>query len=72
MAKKNTKSQAQKAAAAKSRKPANKTAKTNNKQQEPLIVPARLVISLVCIGLFIIFLVIFLQPDGILVKDVQG
>ncbi len=69
MAKKNTKSHAQKAAAAKSKKSAQKTAKSQKNEKEHVIVPARLVIALTCIALFVVFLVIFLQPDGLLVKN---
>ncbi len=80
MAEHKAKSQAEKAALAKKNKAASsktaqssKSKKTNGKEQEEkFLVPFRLVTSLICLALFILFLVIFLQPDGALVKLFQG
>ena len=80
MADKNSRSQAQKAAEKKTKNAAagkntksgkgNKTAE--NTQEDKILIPTRLVTSVICIALFILFLVIFLQPDGALVKLFQG
>ena len=80
MAEHKPKSQAEKAALAKKSKTASsksaqnsKNKKTNAKEQEEkILVPFRLITSLICLALFILFLVIFLQPDGALVKLFQG
>ncbi len=80
MADKKAKSQAEKAAQARKSKSGasskasqnSKTKKAANDQEEKLIVPLRLITSLICLALFVLFLVIFLQPDGALVKLFQG
>lgn len=74
MAEKKTKSQADKAAAAK-KKNSNSTSvkkgKTANKAPEPALqIPIRAITALICLALFILFLVIFLKPDGFLVEKV--
>jgi len=80
MAEQKPKSQAEKAALAKkSKASASKSAQnTKNKkgnekkQEDKILIPFRLVTSLICLALFVLFLVIFLQPDGALVKLFQG
>ncbi len=81
MAENKPKSQAEKAAQAKRAKAAN-TAKSSQsgkskkgkapEQEEKILIPFRLITSVICLALFILFLVIFLQPDGALVKLFQG
>ena len=67
MAKKQTKPSGSKTSAAK------KTTKNSRKQEDTsLNIPVRLITSLVCVTLFILFLVIFLQPEGALVKLLQS
>ena len=67
MAKKQTKTSGSKTSAAK------KTTKNARKQEDTsLNIPVRLITSLVCVTLFILFLVIFLQPEGALVKLLQS
>ena len=67
MAKKQTKTSGSKSSAAK------KTTKNARKQEDTsLNIPVRLITSLVCVTLFILFLVIFLQPEGALVKLLQS
>ena len=80
MADKNSRSQAQKAAEKKTKNAAagknTKSGKSNktaeNTQEDKILIPTRLVTSVICLALFILFLVIFLQPDGALVKLFQG
>ena len=75
MAKEKQKSQAQKAAALKQSKkaaPKKNNQKKDNKTAVPqsdFHLPTRLVSSVICIGLFLLFLIIFLTPeDGAVVK----
>ena len=79
MAEQKSKSQAEKAASAKKQNKSDKssTDKKNGKStgkpnEEQFVVPVRLITSVICLALFILFLVIFLQPDGALVKLFQG
>ena len=80
MAEKKAKTQAEKAATtkkakstSKSKQSAAKTTKSPAKApEEKVLVPFRLITSVICLALFILFLVIFLQPDGALVKLFQG
>ena len=73
MADKKTRTQAEKAAMAK-KKNASATAKkgkSNQKTQEPALqIPVRAITAVTCLVLFILFLVIFLKPDGVLVEKV--
>ena len=75
MAENKSKSQAQKAAAKKQtgksggKNSANKNKKTNQ-QQEQLVIPVRLLTSVICLGLFVLFLVIFLWPEGVVVEKI--
>ena len=78
MAEKNTKSQAERAASAKKQnKPAaaknTSTKKTAVKptEQAQTQVPVRLITAVVCLVLFILFLVIFLKPEGAVTKLLQ-
>ena len=78
MAEKNTKSQAERAASAKKQnKPAaaknTSTKKTAAKPAEQVQtqVPVRLITAVVCLVLFILFLVIFLKPEGAVTKLLQ-
>ena len=77
MAGKKTSTQAQKAAAAK-KKNRSKTAadtkknSTNSKAASQTRVPVRAITSLVCAGLFILFLVIFFEPEGAAVRLIQN
>ena len=79
MAEQKPKSQAEKAALAKKNKAsASKSAQNSRikkgnekKQEDKILIPFRLVTSLICLALFVLFLVIFLQPDGALVKLFQ-
>ena len=67
MAKKQTKTSGSKSAAAK------KSTKNDHKNADnSLNIPVRLITSVVCVALFILFLVIFLQPEGALVKLLQS
>ncbi len=78
MAEKKKKTQAEKAAMAKKQKnSAKKPATTNKKEtvkenENAFVVPVRLVTSVICIVLFILFLVIFFQPEGVAVKLLQN
>ena len=77
MADKKTKSQAEKAAMGKKQKTssAGKSAsvkKADKAAGEKVRIPVRLVTSLVCLALFVLFLVIFIQPEGILVELLQS
>ena len=71
MANQKSKSQAQKTVAKKqSAKSGNKTtpAKKNQKPQEnQFAIPVRLLTSVICLGLFIVFLMMFLFPEGIVI-----
>ena len=75
MAEEKKKSQAQKAASGKSTKKATPSKSTSSKsasrkpaaKQEQLNIPARWIASLVSICLFVVFLVMFLQPEGALI-----
>ncbi len=76
MAKTKKTSHAERAAQAKNQKkkttgkPAEKSGKSGEqKQQVHTKIPVRLISSLVCLGLFILFLVVFLQPDSALVVE---
>jgi len=75
MAEQKSKSQAQKAALAKSQK-AKDTEKAKKPEkkaaQEQTALPVRLITSVVCASLFILFLVMFLNPDGALLKLLLG
>ncbi len=73
MADKKSKSQAQKAAMGKKQKKGSTDKSTAVKKAEKQrVFPVRLITSLVCLVLFVLFLVMFLQPDGILVKLLQN
>ncbi len=70
MAQKKSASQAQKAAA---KSKSNKTAPTKKgknapKPEEKVVIPPRLISSVVCAALFLLFLIIFLNQDGALTK----
>ena len=73
MADKKKRSQAEKAAMAK-KKTASRNAKYAKKDQKPqepgLQIPVRAITAVTCLILFILFLVIFLKPDGFLVEKV--
>ena len=76
MADKKAKSQAQKAAMGKKQKSGSAVKTTAVKKAEKAVekqrvFPVRLITSLVCLALFVLFLVMFLQPDGILVQLLQ-
>ena len=70
MANKKRKSQAEKAASAKSKKTANqmpqKKGTTEKAVQKERVVPTRFITSAVFLALFVVFLVIYLSPEGIL------
>ena len=76
MVQKNSKSQAEKAASKKYEKAGTKqsAAKTQSKKTEDLNtpIPIRLITSVVCLALFILFLVIFLKPEGEIIKLLKG
>ena len=80
MAEKKTSSQAQKAAAAKKkstsagRKSAadNKKSSGNGKKETQNRIPVRVITSLICAGLFVLFMVIFFEPEGALVRLFQS
>ena len=80
MAGKKTSSQAQKAAAAKKKnKAAGKNTAANTKKNaasankaSQTTIPVRVITSLVCAGLFILFLVIFFEPQGAIVRLIQN
>lgn len=76
MVQKNSKSQAEKAASKKHEKAGTKqsAAKTQSKKTEDLNtpIPIRLITSVVCLALFILFLVIFLKPEGEIIKLLKG
>ena len=84
MADKNRKSQAEKAvsvARAKNAKKNKSTSKTNQPKKEPKVatvttpkvreIPVRLISSVICLGLFVLFLIIAFQPEGELTKLVN-
>ena len=71
MAEKNTKSQAEKVASAKKQTKSTGTKNTSEKknagkpvEQVQNQIPVRLITATVCLALFILFLVIFLKPEG--------
>ena len=76
MATKKSTSQAQRAASGSSRKPAAgkntkqsaKSVQQTKPQKEKVHIPARLISSTVIAALFVLFLVMFLNPDGALIK----
>ncbi len=70
MAQKKVTTQAQRAASkSRNSKPsANKTNKTTQTEQEFFHFPPRLISSVICGGLFVLFLVIFMNQDGALTK----
>ena len=70
MAKEKPKTQAQKAAHKK--KPAAEKApeKQTKKEEQKASVPARLISSIISLGLFVLFLVMFLWPEGFLVEKI--
>ena len=73
MADKKTRTQAEKAAMAKKKNASGtaKKGKNNQKTQEPALqIPVRAITAVTCLVLFILFLVIFLKPDGVLVEKV--
>ena len=80
MAGKKTSTQAQKAAAAKKKNrssgqkkaAAPKKNTANTKAVSQTQIPVRAITSLVCAGLFILFLVIFFEPDGAAVRLLQN
>ncbi len=82
MAEKKQKSHAEKAASAKKhsgnrktyvKKPKDvKDSKTKNNQETKTTIPVRVITSAVCLVLFILFLVIFLNPEGILIAFFKG
>ncbi len=76
MANKKQKSQAEKAVMSKNKKKPSGRKSSNQKNKvelgKPFEFPVRLITSVVCLALFIIFLVMFLQPDGILVELFQA
>ena len=77
MAQKQSKSQAEKAAQGNKAKPNNSkkvTANDKNKKTEDLHtpVPVRLITSVVCLALFVLFMVIFLKPEGEVIKLLKG
>ncbi len=80
MAEKKTKSQAEKAAMAKKQtkasggKSGTGSKRGGAKPQEPeglANIPIRVITSVVCLGLFILFFVIFLNPEGAIVRLLQ-
>ena len=73
MAEQKSKSQAQKAAQAKSQKAKDSAKKTEKKSlPNDTQIPVRLITSVVCASLFIMFLVMFLNPDGALLELLLG
>ncbi len=77
MADQKSKSQAQKTAAKKQSGKGAKSGKTganskNKKTEEALIVPVRLLTSLICLGLFILFLMMFLFPKGVIILALKA
>ena len=73
MAQKKHKSQAEKAVSAVGKKK-NKQGGTNKKDkvQEESRIPLRFITSGAALGLFVLFLVMFLQPEGALTKLIEG
>lgn len=80
MAEQKYKSQADKAAASKKKKnkksavkkPENKAKVTVNTVPAERKIPVRLITSVTFLGLFILFLVVFLQPEGIIIKFIES
>ena len=68
MADEKNKTRAQKVASGNSKPKAASKGKSNQKSKDlPVQIPVRLITSTVCIALFILFLVMFLNPEGALV-----
>jgi len=72
MADKKTKSQAQKAAAKKQTGKASATKKNQKAEEKQVVVPVRLITSVICLALFIIFLTMFLFPEGIVILALKS
>ena len=76
MADQKAKSHAQKAAAkkqsGKSGKKQTAEKKSTKKQEERFQIPVRLLTSVICLGLFILFLMMFLFPEGIFVIGLKN
>ncbi len=77
MADNKSKSKAQKAvSSAKSNKTPPSKTKSKKKNEpavpEKVVLPSRLIACVVCLALFVVFLVTFLEPDGVLVKLLTG
>ncbi len=74
MAQKKNKSQAEKTAMAKNQKTTarNKKAADKSQKNSEFQIPARLVSSLIALALFVLFLVIFLEPEGWFVQLFQS
>ena len=71
MANQKSKSQAQRAAAKKQpNKSGGKNTPKKTGSEEKTVIPVRLITSAVSLGMFILFLVIFLWPEGLLVEKV--
>ncbi|MBE6975750.1 MAG: DNA translocase FtsK [Ruminococcaceae bacterium] len=68
MAKEKTKSQAQKAAAKRSSGKSGSKSKSQKSGDAKTKIPVRLITSLVSLGMFVLFLVMFLWPRGIIVE----
>ena len=69
MAQKKTTTQAQRAASkSKSSKTGSKNTKKTAPQEQPVRIPPRLISSVICGGLFVLFLVIFMNQEGALTK----
>lgn len=50
----------------------SKTRNTDTNLEDVSQIPVRLITSIVCLGMFILFLVIFLEPEGALVKLIES
>ena len=80
MAQKNEKSQAEKAAqakkkntsAGKSKAPEKKTDRVQKGNPDQTAIPVRLISSVVSLGLFFLFVVMLLQPEGVVVQFIQN
>ena len=68
MAEKKKKTQAEQAASSKTKKSSGKASKPVQQEMNENVVPVRLITSLACLAVFILFLVIFLQPEGAITK----
>jgi len=74
MARKKTVSQAEKAAAARNKSKstaAKKTAKKETPKPKERQIPIRVLTSIISAGMFILFLVIFFEPEGVVVRLLQ-